>query len=325
MRAVVMNAYGPADELVLREVDQPRPPAGWVTVRLHASALNWHDVLVRRGQYHSPLPHVPGADGAGVRTDTGEEVVILPSLFWGDRTDAPSADFDIIGDNVWGTYAEFVNVPEECLAPKPAGYSWEEAAALPLVGVTAFRALITRAALEEGESLLIVGSGGGVATMALEVASAVGAHVYVTASSASKLHRAREAGAVSGVLHSDPDWPDQATEISPGGVGFDVVLDPVGLWSRSVRALRPGGRLVVLGANVAETADMNVRSFFFGQYNLLGTTMGGLEDFRGLLELVGQGRLRPPAIARSFDLEEAAAAHRLLEEGTQFGKIVLRQ
>ncbi|MFF0710410.1 quinone oxidoreductase family protein [Gordonia sputi] len=323
MKAVMMPSFGDAD--VLRIGERPRPVSqpGWVTVELRASALNWHDVLVRQGRYGSPLPHTPGADGAGMRADTGEEVVILPSLFWGDRTDAPGPDFDILGDHLPGTYAEAVSVPVECVAPKPSGYGWEEAAALPLVGVTAYRALVTRAGLQAGESLLIIGAGGGVATMAIALATAIGAQVYVTGSSDDKLSRARTAGAADGVLHTADDWPERVMAVSPGGRGFDVVLDPVGLWDRSVRTLRPGGRLVVLGANVAEQATMNVRAFFFGQYSLLGTTMAGPQDFRGLLDLVSAGRVDPPTIAASYPLDDVAEAHRHLEAGTAFGKITL--
>ncbi|PPI91286.1 quinone oxidoreductase family protein [Nocardia nova] len=323
MKAIVMSDFGGPEQLVFREVDEPIGRNGWVTVDLRASALNWHDVLVRRGQYRSPLPHTPGADGAGVRTDTGEEVVILPSLFWGDRHDAPAADFEILGDHVPGTYAERVCVPEQCLAPKPAGYSWEEAAALPLVGVTSYRALVTRAGLSAGESLLIIGAGGGVATMALSLATALGAQAFVTASSEEKLARARNSGAAGGVLHSREDWPQQAKALSPDGNGFDVILDPVGLWDRSVEALRPGGRVVVLGANVAEHVTMDVRRFFFGQYSLLGTTMGGPGDFRGLLNLVATGAVAAPTIAATYSLDDAAQAHRRLEAGDAIGKIVL--
>lgn len=325
MKSIVLQSFGDAEQLVPGVTADPEPRPGWATVELRASALNWHDILVRQGRYRSPLPHVPGADGAGVRTDTGQEVVILPSLFWGDRADAPSARFEILGDHRPGTYAEYVSVPEECLAPKPPGFSWEEAAALPLVGVTTYRALATRAGLGTGESLLVVGAGGGVATMALALATALGARTYVTASSPEKLARARAAGACGGVLHTGDDWPERARELSPNGEGFDVALDPVGLWHRSVRSLRPGGRMVVLGANVAEYATMDIRAFYFGQYSLLGTTMGGPGDFRGLLDLVAAGGVAPPPIARTFPLEDAAEAHRRLEAGGEFGKIVLRQ
>ncbi len=323
MKAIVMSSFGEPDVLVPARVDDPETRLGWVTVKLHASALNWHDVLVRRGQYKSPLPHTPGADGAGTRTDTGDEVVILPSLFWGERTDAPATGFEILGDHRPGTYAEYVSVPEECLAPKPTGFTWEQAAALPLVGVTSYRALVSRAGLRAGESLLIIGAGGGVSTMALSLASAIGATTYVTASSGEKLERARAAGAAGGVLHTEESWPEAAKKLSPNGTGFDVILDPVGLWDRSLAAMRPGGRLVVLGANVAEHVDIDVRKFFFGQYSLLGTTMGGPEDFHGLLSLVDAGGVAPPTISHTFPLDDAAEAHRRLEAGGEFGKVVL--
>ncbi|NDK89140.1 zinc-binding dehydrogenase [Gordonia desulfuricans] len=323
MKAIVMSEFGDPGVLVPTDVDLADPRPGWVTVEIRAAALNWHDVLVRRGRYASPLPHTPGADGAGVRTDTGEEVLILPSLFWGDRTDAPGAGFQILGDSTPGTYAQYVNVPEECLAPKPAGYSWEQAAALPLVGVTSFRALVTRAGLRAGESLLIIGAGGGVSTMALSLAGGIGAHTHVTGSSEEKLAGARAAGAAGGVLHTRDSWPEEVKELSPGGKGFDVVLDPVGLWDHSLRALRPGGRLVVLGANVAEHVTLDVRKYFFGQFSLLGTTMGGPEDFRGLMNLIAAGDVAPPPIAATYPLSDAAEAHRRLESGGEYGKIVL--
>src|ERR1700724_4666794 len=152
MHAVIMHEFGTA--AVLRPGEFPHPTArpGWVTVALRASALNWHNVLVLQGRYGSPLPHIIGADGAGVRTDTGEEVVVLPSLNWGGRDDAPSTDWEILGDHTPGTYAELVSVPADCLAAKPRGLNWAEAAALPLVGLTTYRALFLRGRLQRGES-----------------------------------------------------------------------------------------------------------------------------------------------------------------------------
>lgn len=323
MRAVLLESFGAADRLRFGETPDPVDRAGWVTVDLKASALNWHDVLVRQGRYQSPLPHVPGADGAGIRTDTGEPVVISPSVHWGNRESAPGAEWEILGDRLRGTYAERVSVPVECLAPKPEAYSWAEAAALPLVGVTTYRALVTRGRLVAGESILIVGAGGGVSTMAVAVAKGIGATVHVTGSTDSKLNRAKEIGADGGVLHTDDGWPERARALSPGGEGFDVILDPVGLWSSSIRALRKGGRLVVLGANVAEQAAVDIRQFYFGQFDLLGTTMGSPRDFVGLLGLVVSGAVRPPLIGERFELKDAAAAHTYLESGEGFGKVVL--
>nr|WP_273735579.1 zinc-binding dehydrogenase [Mycolicibacterium septicum] len=305
------------------EFADPAARPGWVTVELRAAALNWHDVLVRQGRYHSPLPHVIGADGAGVRRDTGEPVVIVPALGWGDHDDAPSSGWEILGDLRPGTYAELVSVPQDCLAPKPQGYNWIQAAALPLVGLTTYRALFTRGRLRARESILVLGAGGGVATMAIQLATGVGASIAVTSGSADKITRAVAEGAQAGVMHTDPDWPALARELSPGGTGFDLVLDPVGRWPESVRTLRPGGRLVVLGANASETAAMEVRQFYFGQFDLLGTTMGSPRDFAGLLALIDTHHIAPPAIDRTFPLDRAAEAHRHLETARTFGKCVL--
>jgi zinc-binding alcohol dehydrogenase/oxidoreductase len=324
LHAVIMRQFGTA--AVLRPGEFPDPPArpGWVTVALRASALNWHDVLVRQGRYSSPLPHIIGADGAGVRTDTGEEVVILPSLNWGDRDDAPGNCWEILGDRTPGTYAELVSVPADCLAPKPRGLNWAEAAALPLTGVTTYRALFVRGRLRAGESMLVIGAGGGIATMAIALAVAAGASITVTSSSAHTIERAVSAGASGGVLHSEPGWPERARTMSPNNAGFDLILDPVGRWSESVRALRPGGRLVVLGANAAQTAEIDIRSFYFGQFDLLGTTMGSSRDFAGLLKMIDRYPVRAPVIDREFPLDRAAEAHEHLERGRTFGKCVLR-
>jgi NADPH:quinone reductase-like Zn-dependent oxidoreductase len=318
-----MHEFGTAAVLRPGESPDPTPRPGWVTVALRASALNWHDVLVRQGRYGSPLPHIIGADGAGVRTDTGEPVVVLPSLNWGGRDEAPGSGWEILGDHTAGTYAELVSVPADCLAPKPRGLNWAEAAALPLVGVTTYRALFVRGRLHEGESMLVVGAGGGIATMASALAVAAGASITVTSSSADTIERAVSAGARGGVLHNEPGWPEHARAMSPNNAGFDLVLDPVGRWSESVRALRPGGRLVVLGANAAQTAQMDVRSFYFGQFDLLGTTMGSSRDFAGLLDMIDRCSVRAPVIDREFPLDRAAEAHEYLERGRSFGKCVL--
>ena len=323
MHAVIMEEFGTAGVLRPGEFPDPVARPGWTTVKLHASALNWHDVLVRQGRYRSPLPHIIGADGAGVRTDTGEPVVVLPSLNWGNRDEAPGSGWEILGDYTPGTYAELVSVPAECLAPKPRGLSWAEAAALPLVGLTTYRALFVRGRLQEGESMLVIGAGGGIATMAIALAVAAGASIAVTSSSTDTLERAVSAGATGGVLHSEQEWPEHARALSPDNAGFDLILDPVGRWSESVRALKPGGRLVVLGANAAQTAQMDIRSFYFGQFDLLGTTMGSSRDFAGLLNMIDRCSVRAPVIDREFPLDRAAEAHEYLERGRTFGKCVL--
>jgi zinc-binding alcohol dehydrogenase/oxidoreductase len=323
MRAAVLAAFGSPDVLQVAEIEQPPVAAGDRLVRLKSAALNWHDVLVRQGRYASPLPHVPGADGAGIDVATGDEVVILPSLWWGDDERAPSASWQILGDHTQGTYAEFVSVPTDVVFAKPIGLGWAEAAALPLVGVTTFRALVSRARLRAGESLLVTGAGGGVAPMAVSVAAALGALPFVTSSTDDKIARALDGGAIAGVSYRSETWPEDARALSPGGAGFDVILDTVGSWSESIRALKAGGRLVVLGASRAQIAPIDVRPFYFGQFSILGTTMGSAADFLGLLDLVASTSMSPPPIDREFPIDDVAAAHRYLEHGAAFGKIVL--
>ena len=321
MRAAVQRGYGGPEVLTVEDVPDPEPRDGWTVVRLQAAALNWHDVLVRRGQYGSPLPHVPGADGAGVDVATGDEVVVLPSLWWGDDEAAPVEGWEILGDHRFGTYAEQVAVPSECVFPKPPGLSWAQAAALPLVGVTTFRALFSRAGLQSGEKLLVLGAGGGVATMAVSLAAAVGAEVYVTSSADAKIEQARTLGARGGVRYDDPAWPEAARDLAGGG--FDVVLDSVGTWAESLRALRPGGRLVVLGASRADRAELDVRPYYFAQHSILGTTMGSPADFAGLLRLLDEHAVPPPVVDTVFPLDDVVVAHERLESGEMFGKLVL--
>lgn len=323
MQAAVMRSYGGPEVLRLETVAEPIAAAGEVAVRLQASGLNWHDVLVRKGQYASPLPHIPGADGVGVRRDTGEEVIVLPSLRWGTRQAAPEPDFEILGDQRQGTYAEMIVVPEECVVPRPKGYQLAEAAALGLTGLTVFRALFTRGRLRKAENVLILGAGGGVATTAVSQARAVGAEVFVTSGSQTKIDAAKELGARDGVVHHDAQWVSHAKSLTPGGRGFDLVLDSVGRWEESIQLLRPGGRCVVLGASVAERVGLDVRPFYFGQYELIGTTLGSPKDMAMMLNFIAERRMPPPPVDSVFRLDQAAAAHERMESGLAIGRIAL--
>lgn len=315
MNAVVLRRFGGPDALEAAEWPDPEPPPGWVVVELRAAALNWHDVIVRRGDYPVALPRILGADGAGVRRDSGERVLILPSLRWGGDERHPGPDFEILGDHTNGTYAELVAVPAENLLPVPRGWGWEEAAALPLAGVTAYRALFTRGGLRAGETVVILGAGGGVSTIAVALARMAGARVLVTSSSPAKLERARELGAAGGVLYADPDWPQR---LEPA----DLVIDSVGsTWPDSLSVLKPGGRVVAFGATGGDQATVHVRPFYFGQFSLLGTTMGSPSDFAGLL-----GMLDPrwrPAVDAVLPLDRAREAHARMERRDHFGKLVL--
>jgi NADPH:quinone reductase-like Zn-dependent oxidoreductase len=269
------------------------------------------------------LPRVLGADGAGVRCDTGEDVVILPSLHWGDDERAPGADWEILGDHTDGTYAEVVVVPSANLFPKPRGWSWADAAALPLAGLTAYRALFTRGELAPDETVLILGAGGGVATIAVGLAAAARARVLVTTSSIAKLERATVLGADGGALYTEPRWPEVIRELT-GGQGVDLVIDSVGsTWPDALSTLRAGGRLVSFGATGSSTTEVDVRRFYFGQQTILGTTMGSPQDFRALLATLEDSPDWRPLVDHTLPLDRAAEAHALMERREHTGKIVL--
>jgi NADPH:quinone reductase-like Zn-dependent oxidoreductase len=323
VHAVTLSGFGEPDVLRFGQVTDPQLPAGWALVELRAAALNWHDCLVRKGQYEVPLPRVLGADGAGVRRDSGEDVVILPSLRWGADERCPAPGWEILGDFTDGTYAELVAVPEENLFPKPRGWSWTDAAALPLAGLTAHRALFARGGLKPGETVLILGAGGGVATIAIGLARAAGAHVLVTTSSAEKLARARSLGAQDGVLYTESDWPHAIRELT-GGEGVDLVIDSVGsTWPQALQTLGGGGRLVAFGATASASTQIDVRRFYFGQHTILGTTMGSPRDFAALLRTIGDLPEWRPVVHRVLPLDHAAEAHAAMERREHTGKIVL--
>ena len=316
MQAVRVHEGG---ELRHETCPEPVPGAGEVVVELRTAALNRRDLLVCRGTYPFPLPLVPGSDGAGVRRDTGAEVVIYPALDWGDREEAFGPDFQILGGPRDGTYAELVAVPSVNVYPKPAQLSWEEAAALPLAGLTAFRALFARGRLRAGETVLVLGAGSGVSTFAVQLAAQTGVRVLVTSSSDDKIERARSLGAEAGVNYASDDWVAWVKERG----GADLVIDSIGsTWPQSLDCLRPGGRVVVFGATGGTEATLAVRPFYFGQWSLLGTMMGSPEDFAGLLRSLSGGGWRP-VIDSVHPLAEAATALEALDTGDTFGKLVL--
>ena len=316
MKAVVVNEGG-----ALSYEDRPDPVAGpgEVVVELKAAAVNRRDLLVRNPPgpaYVFDLPLVPGSDGAGVRRDTGEEVVIYPGLGWGEREDAAGPDWRILGGPDDGTYAELVKVPAENVFPKPARFSWEEAAAFPLATLTAYRALFEVGGLLASESVLILGAGSGVSTVAISLAAQAGARVLVTSSSQEKIDRAKELGAEGGVLYTEEGW---AEEVGP----VDVVLDSVGsTWHESQKALRRGGRLVVMGGTGGPEVTLDVRALYLQWKSIRGTTMGSSRDFAAMLRLVETGGWHP-VIDSVRPLAEAEAAHDRMKAGEHFGKLVL--
>jgi len=332
MRAVVLHAVGDVEHLRMEQRPDPHPGPGEAVVRLRAAALNHRDVWIRKGQYAGiKLPIILGSDGAGHVAEVGlgvdmswvgRDVVIDPSLNWGTDERAQDSSFHILGLPVDGTYAEMVLVPAANLHPKPAHLSWEEAAAVPLASVTAYRAVVTRAQLQRGETVLITGIGGGVATTALVIAARLGAKVWVTSGHEAKLKAARTYGAEGGVNHRKDDWAK--TLVAEIGHRPDVVIDSAGgdTFNKALDVLKPGGRLVTYGSTLGAADRVEIRRIFWKQLNVLGSTMGPPSDFAAMLKLYEDG-LRP-VIDKVFPLEQASDAHIRMEAGDQFGKIVLK-
>lgn len=332
MKAIVLREPGGPDQLRLEEVPTPEPGPEEVLVALRAAALNRRDILIRsRPQMADMMPLIPGSDGAGIiaalgpevnRLQVGDEVVINPALKWGFLESYPSPDFQILGGPTDGTYAQFIRVPAENIFPKPAHLSFEQAAALPLAGLTAWRALITKAQLIPGERVLIPGIGSGVATIALQIAKMAGARVYVTSHSDEKLEKALALGAEGAINYTQTGWPEEIKRV--GGGGFEVVIDSVGAatFNQAIDLLVGGGRLVTFGATSGSGASLEIRTFYHKQISLMGTTMGSPKEFADMLTAVDGGKIKP-VVDRTFPLGEASAAHHRLEKHEQFGKIVL--
>ncbi|MFL5954251.1 MAG: zinc-binding dehydrogenase [Gaiellaceae bacterium] len=315
MKAIRIHEDGGPDVLRYEDAPDPEPRDGEVLVELRAASLNHLDVWIRKGLPSVPKPRILGADGAGVIAGTDTRVVINPGIM----TDGK---MHIVGETMDGTHAELIAVPRDYVHPIPDGLSFEEAAAFPLVFETAYRMLVTRARLQAGEWVLIWGIGGGVATAALAIATALGAHVVVTSSSDDKLARARELGADIGVNHETGDVVAQVKEATGGGA--HVVVDDVGdaTWKRTLDAARPEGRVVVCGATTGPNPPAGLHRVWWKQLSILGSTMGTPDDFKGAYDLIAAGRAKP-VVDKVFPLAEARAAHERLEAGEQLGKIVL--
>jgi len=315
MKAVRIHEDGGPEVLRYEDVADPVPRDGEVLIELRAASLNHLDVWIRKGMPSVPKPRILGADGAGVIAGTGERVVINPGIVRDGR-------MHIIGETMDGTHAELIAVPSDAVHPIPDGLSFEEAAAFPLVFETAYRMLATRAHLQAGEWVLIWGIGGGVATAALSLAKALGAHVIVTSSSDAKLERARELGADAVVNHATGDVVAAVKEATGGGA--HVVVDDVGeaTWKRTLDAARQEGRIVVCGATTGPNPPAGLHRVWWKQLSILGSTMGTPEDFQGAYDLIAAGRARP-VVDTVIPLAEARAAHERLEAGDQLGKIVL--
>jgi len=333
MRAVVLEKHGtPAEALAVRELPDPAPKAGEVLVRLRAAALNHRDSFIRQKLYAKiVLPAIVGSDGAGEVVKVGEgvdaglvgqRVVIAPSHDWGGDPRAQGKDFLILGMPEQGTFAELIARPVGQVAKMPAHLSFHEAAALPLGGLTAYRSLVTRGQLQAGEHVLVTGIGGGVATLAMLFAQALGAQVSVTSGSEEKLAKARALGAVAAVNYKDADWGKKL--IAAAGKPPSLIIDSTGgdNLNALVNVAAGGARIVIYGATAGVTKDLSLHKIFFKQIDLRGSTMGTDAELHAMLELVADKQLRP-MVDEVFLMDQAAAAMTKMDEGKQLGKIVL--
>ncbi len=331
LAAVFVEPEGPRG---VRVEERPRTPAapGEVVVQVRTASLNHLDLWLASGAQRIAPPRVIAADGAGVvaessdaRWQTGDEVVIYPvTCDWtsaesqaGQQVFAPG--FGIIGEHTDGTACQFVHVAPENVFPKPRGLSWPEAAAFPLTFLTAWRMIVTRARLQPGDTMLVVGAGAGVAAAAISIGKHLGARVLATSRSEEKRQRAVALGAQAAFPSEDFAKAVKGAT----GAGADVVFEHVGpaTLDQSFRAARPGGRIVFCGSTSGPRAEVNMPRMFFGQLDLLGSTMGNVSEFEALLGAVEQG-LRP-VVDSVYPLARVQDALTHLDEGAQFGKVVL--
>ena len=342
MKAVRMHGYGGVEQLIYDDADEPElSQPNEVIVKLKAASINHIDIWNRLGATGmvTQLPHILGADGAGVVVEIGEKVhnvkkgdavCLYPPTgcgqceFCSTGRDFMCVYLRVLGERLEGTYAEYVKLPAENCFPIPTGFSFEEAAAFPLVFITLWRMLFTNAKLKPGETLLIIGIGGGVASAALQVAKKIGARVIVTSGSDEKLERAKSLGADHGINHRKRDFAAQVNTLTANR-GVDVVLDCVAgeVWQKSLAALTRGGRLVTCGATAGAQPNDDLTAIFSKHLKIYGSTLGSREEFHQLLSFMTVSQIKP-IIDSVFPLKEAAAAQRYVEEGKQFGKIVLR-
>ena len=309
-------------------IEDPEPQAGEVRVKVVASALNHMDLWVTQGLPKPPLPHVPGCDVVGVVDAVGEEVdsiapgdevVINPAVSPVEEIvalgiDSPmGAGFEIYGEHRWGGHATYAVAPARNVVARPVGRSWEECAAYPLAYLTAYR-MLRRGRLRAGQTLLVVGIGSGVSCAALALGRAMGATVFATSRSEAKRSQAVAMGAEAAFDSTDAKWPVKA----------DVVVESVGpaTWEQSVRALKPGGRLVVCGGTSGAKVELTLPRLFFGQFEIIGSSMGSYQEFAELTTLVGQGLA--VQVDEVVPLADYPKALERLEQGEQLGKIVLQ-
>jgi NADPH:quinone reductase-like Zn-dependent oxidoreductase len=342
MKAVLFRRHGGPEVLEYTNFPTPEPKPGEALIRLHAAALNRMDVMVRNGWpgIKLQLPHINGADGAGEivafgsatetgALETGDHVVIDANLGCGScefclaGKDNMCRDWHLLGETVRGTYAEYVSLPVKQLYRLPKDFDFHQAAAAALVYQTAWHSLVRRGELQKGETVLIVGAGGGVNTASLQIAKYIGAQVVVIGSDSNKLEMADSLGADILIDRSrEEDW-SKAVFLATNKRGVDVVVDNVGTtFMLSLRALRKGGRLLTVGNSGAPKFEIDNRYLFAKHLSILGSTMSPLDEFKEVMDLVVAGTLKP-VIDRTYSLEDAARAQERLWRNKNFGKITL--
>jgi len=329
MKAIVLEA---ADKpLVFKEVETPVLKPGEVLVKIKAAALNRRDYWITIGKYANiKYPIILGSDGAGIVTEAGsdedkhwigKEVIINPGYGWGNDENFQSNEFKILGLPDNGTLAEYVKAPAEQLHPKPSHLSWEQAAAIPLAGLTTYRALFVKGKAVKNDKVLITGAGSGTGTLALQLAVAAGCKVFATSSSDEKIERAKQLGAIVGVNYKSEDWAEQLHGLSGG---FDLIIDSAlgDGFAKLPDLCAPGGRIVIFGGTAGNIPALNGRKIFWRQLQIIGTMMGSPRDFSDMLDFINTHQIMP-AVDEVFALADAAKAVSKMEHSSQFGKIVL--
>ena len=340
MKAVVFEKHGGPEVLEYTEVPEPKAGPGEVLIEVKATSINHIDIFLRRGMpgIKVPLPKIVGSDAAGIIRQmapdvsgltVGQRVTINPGISCG-RCEFCAAGFGsqctsyaMVGENRDGAYAELVAVPAHIVLPIPDSISFEEAAAAPLVFLTAWSMMVTKGNIRPGEDVLILGAGAGVGTAAIQIAKMTGCRVFVTASNDEKLERARQLGADFLINYKTEEFDKKIRELT-NKRGVDVVVDYIGAdtWVRSLRSARRGGRVLTCGATTGFAPQTDLRQIFFRQVQVIGSTMGSQRDFLDVMKCVFRGQLKP-VIDRVLPLREVRRGHELVEERAVFGKIVL--
>ena len=332
MKAVIFKEEKRFEGLVLDDIPTPNPKSGEVLIQTKAAALNRRDIWIIKGRYPNiQVPVILGSDGSGVVAKVGEGVdkswlneaiIINPSLDWGDNPTAQQIDYKILGVPANGTHEEYIVVPASNIFKKPDHLSFEEAAAIPLAGLTAYRALFRQGNLQKGETVLITGIGGGVASLVQQMVIAVGGKVLVTSGDDEKLNRAKQLGSAGGANYYHEDWENEIVTLSPNGI--DLIVDGASGpgFNKLIQMVKPGGRIVVYGATAGKPTDLQIHRIFWKQITIQGSTMGNNEDFQNMVYFIEKHQLKP-VIHKTYKLENYKEAYLEIMENKQFGKIVL--